>query len=186
MYFVALAKNKKEQDQVYADFYTNKFREALPESTKELPKDFEENFTGLIKKQDYFGCLEYLLDFKEQIVSLPVSSKNSECTFYRFILYLLPFFKDLEDDSKRYADVKQLLDKYIELISNNQYQLAVKVNALVYVYGIFGVTKGFKAIVFTRLCELCQRENSLSIIVERARNVEEEAKEWTLTLEEKQ
>ena len=57
---------------------------------------------------------------------------------------------------------------------------------LVHVYGIFGNDNGFKAIVFTQLCQLCQRENSLSIIVERARNVEQEAQEWNLTLEEKQ
>jgi len=62
----------------------------------------------------------------------------------------------------------------------------VKVNALVYVYGIFGENNGFKALVFTRLCELCKRENSLSIIIERARNVEQEAQQWQLTLEEKQ
>lgn len=74
----------------------------------------------------------------------------------------------------------------MELIVNSDYQLAVKVNSLVHVYGIFSNTNGFKALVFAQLCQLCQRQNNLSIIVERARNVEQEAQEWTLTLAEKQ
>jgi len=184
MYFVTLAKDKAEQDQVYVNFYTGIFRSALPEG-QNLPKDFEEKFTKLIKGQDYFGSLEYLLEFSDQIVTLPVSLKSSECTFYRFILYLLPFFKELEADKQRYNDVKTLLSKYMQLIVNSDYQLAVKVNSLVHVFGIFSNDNGFKALVFAQLCQLCQKENSLSIIVERARNVEKEAQEWTLTLQEK-
>lgn len=128
MYFVALAKDQTEQDQVYVNFYTNKFRSALSEDHK-LPEDFEEEFSKLIKDQDYYGGLEYLLQFRDQIVTLPVSSKNSECTFYRFILYLLPFFKEIEDDKKLYNDVKALLNKYMELIVNSDYQLPIKVNS---------------------------------------------------------
>ena len=56
---------------------------------------------------------------------------------------------------------------------------------MLHLYNNFGDENGLKALVFEEIINLCSQEDSLSIIVERARRIEQDSKEWRLTDEER-
>ena len=66
------------------------------EQAEKAFNDFEKKMSKIAKANEPITLLEYLTGYKQQIQSLPVSTKEAECTIQRFILYLLPVFKMAE------------------------------------------------------------------------------------------
>ena len=70
-------------------------------------------------------------------------------------------------------------------MDESEFQLKVKVDSLVQLYNSVHTNSGIKSFAFEKLIDLCLRENCCDIVVERARRIVQESKDWTLTKEER-
>ena len=70
-------------------------------------------------------------------------------------------------------------------MEQSDFALKVKVDCLVQLYNSVHTNSGIKSFAFEKLIELCLRENCGDIVVERARKIVQESKDWQLTNEER-
>jgi hypothetical protein len=79
--------------------------------------------------------LQYLLTLKKELLSLPVSHKQSALTIQRAILCILPILKTQEKksvkDPKTYDELKASTLAYCSLLEESEYPLSIKVNSYV-------------------------------------------------------
>lgn len=127
--------------------------------------------------------LELLLSQKSNILQLPTSVRQAECTIQRFYLLLMPLLNMAE--GANYEKTKTLASQFFSLLVDSQYSLKIKVDALVQLYNSVHNNTGVKAIAFEQLVELCLKENCCDIIVERARKIVDDSASWNLTKEER-
>ena len=128
--------------------------------------------------------LDLLLEQSANILKLPVKTSQAECTIQRFYLLLWPLLNLAE--SGDYAKAKEQTIRFIDLLlEQSEYALKVKVDCLVQLYNSVHTNSGIKSFAFEKLIELCLRENCCDIVVERARKIVQESKEWQLSQEER-
>lgn len=128
--------------------------------------------------------LELLLAQKDQILQLPTSIRQAECTIQRFYLLLWPLFNLVEDGN--YPKAKELTQKFIELLLDAQFALKIKVDCLIQLFNSVHSNSGIKSFAFVKLVQLCHDENCFDIIAERAKSIVKDAASWNLSKEEKQ
>jgi hypothetical protein len=76
---------------------TTHFEDSLTKpSSSEGFKDFNKRINALNQERNYKGILNYLLTFKSELLSLPISHKNQQLTIQRVILLVLPLLKTQE------------------------------------------------------------------------------------------
>ena len=71
------------------------------------------------------------------------------------------------------------------LVEQSEYALKIKVDCLVQLYNSVHTNSGIKSFAFEKLIDLCLRENCCDIVVERARKIVIESKDWPLTNDER-
>ena len=71
------------------------------------------------------------------------------------------------------------------LVEQSEFALKIKVDCLVQLYNSTHTNSGIKSFAFEKLIELCLREQCCDIVVERARKIVQESKDWQLTNEER-
>lgn len=115
-------------------------------------------------------------------MQLPVSNKKIECTLPKFFLYLLPCVQLAEKQDA--TKTKEIMGQFIELLSNAaNVNLHTKVTSFLQMYN--ATQDGMRALVFMAFVKILQKENQLEIMVQRARNIEQEQASWNLTSEER-
>ena len=70
-------------------------------------------------------------------------------------------------------------------MEQSEFALKIKVDCLVQLYNSTHTNSGIKSFAFEKLIELCLREQCCDIVVERARKIVQESKDWQLTNEER-
>ena len=134
MHFVS---SQKEHEQIsdIVSFFNEHLRASIDDS-KGTSAAFE-NFEGRLKeldgRKDYQGILDYLLTVKEELLSLPISHKNSSLTIQRVVLLILPLLKSLEGRLAKgraaYSEIKTTTLAYCQLLEDSEYPLSIKVNS---------------------------------------------------------
>jgi len=71
----------------------------------------------------------------------------------------------------------------VDLLSTSEVGLNTKITSFLHMFN--ATEAGLKAYVFKSLVSLCQREGQLDIMVQRARNIEQEQAPWELTVDER-
>lgn len=159
-----------------------------PSTTPEF-KDFKKVLNQLNEERKYKDILNYLLSFKSELLSLPISHKNQQLTIQRVILLILPLLKSLEKgaakDKKQYDCLKAITIEYCKLLEDSEYPLSIKVNSVLHIFSIFDEKSALKGVVFQRLFEQCDRNHQLKIIVENVKKIEEISKDWNMSIEER-
>jgi len=101
----------------------------------------------------------------------------------RFFLYLLPIFKLAEAVDA--DNTKTLFVKFCDLLINGDFSIASKTTSLLHMFNNVTTNHGMKAYTYEQLVLLCLKEGCLDIIVEQARNIDAESRQWNLTQEER-
>ncbi len=141
-------------------------------------------FKKKTESEQAVALCELLLGQKEQILQLPTSVKQAECTIQRFYLFLWPLLNLAE--SGNYDKAKELTIKFIDLLLNeSEYSLKIKGDSLVQLYSSVHTNSGIKSFAFERLIQLCLEANTTDIIVSRARSIVTESASWNLTQAER-
>jgi hypothetical protein len=74
-----------------------------------------------------------LLILKQELLSLPISHKNSAITIQRVILLILPLLKSQEKKANKekqaYDELKRITVEFCKLVEESQYPLSIKVNS---------------------------------------------------------
>ena len=110
------------------------------------------------------ALLELLLGQKAQILTLPTSVRQAECTIQRFYLFLWPLLNLAESGS--YDKAKELTQQFIDLLlDKSEYSLKIKVDSLVQLYSSILTNSGIKSFAFEKLIELCMEANCTDIII---------------------
>lgn len=80
MHFVTV---QTEEDQIseITQFFVENLRDSVSNSDSKSMKNFEDKLTNLNEQRDYEGMLEYLLEVREDSITLPTSHSKSEMTF---------------------------------------------------------------------------------------------------------
>ena len=118
--------------------------------------------------------LDLLLEQSSNILKLPVSIRQAECTIQRFYLLLWPLLNLAEEGN--YAKAKELTVRFIDLlVEQSTFSLKIKVDSLVQLYNSVHTNSGIKSFAFEKLIEVCLRENCCDIDVERAHKIVQES-----------
>jgi hypothetical protein len=134
MHFVS---SQKEHEQIsdIVSFFNEHLRASVGDSkpTSAAFEDFEARLKDLDGRRDYQGILDYLLTVKGELLSLPISHKNSSLTIQRVVLLVLPLLKSLENRLSKgkasYCDLKKTTLAYCSLLEDSDYPLSIKVNS---------------------------------------------------------
>lgn len=90
--------------------------------------------------------LKLLHENKSQILSLPISTKQADCTIARFYLLLMPLFNSAEEE--HYEETKKLAANFIDLLLKSDYSIQIKINCLVQLYNSVLTGSGLKSYAF--------------------------------------
>lgn len=82
----------------------------------------------------------------------------------------------LKDQDK----AKELAAKFLDILIQSEYTLKIKIESLIQLYLSSAKESGIKAYAFERLVQLCMDNNCIDIIIDRARSVVEQSKDWKL------
>lgn len=144
-------------------------------------KKFEAKISECFKLKDDApeALLRMILETKDLIPELQTSSKHVVCTIQRFYLLLMPLIAMVEETS--YAKAKELASAFTEILLEAGFSLSIKITALVQLYSTVGKRSGLKAYAVEQLVSLCAGEGCLEIMVNKARSVVADSKDWALT-----
>ena len=94
--------------------------------------NFEERITKMNKDRDYKGILGYILSFKKELMTLPISHKTQQLTIQRVILLIFPLLKNQEKAAASkpqvYEELKRTTLEYCKMLEESDYPLSIKVN----------------------------------------------------------
>lgn len=76
MHFVS-AQTEVEQLSDICNFFRDNLRESVNNPESPVLDNFENKITQLEKAEDHLGLLEYFISLKKELLTLPISHKNS-------------------------------------------------------------------------------------------------------------
>ena len=106
-------------------------------------------FSQETESQRALFLLNLLIENKSQILNLPISIKQADCTIARFYLLLMPLFNAAETGN--YKETKQLAANFISLLLGSEYSVQIKINCLVQLYNSVLTESGIKSYAFEQL-----------------------------------
>ena len=144
-------------------------------------KKFETKVSECFKQKEGAAeaLLRMILETKDLIPELATSAKHVDCTIQRFYLLLMPLIAMVEETN--YTAAKELAASFTEILLESSFALSIKINALVQLFNTVGEKSGLKAYAVEQLVSLCAAEGCLEIMVNKARSVVTDSKDWTLT-----